>query len=300
MANVVALVLIGFAPGVFWLWFFVKRDVYRPEPKRQVAVTFALGMISTVPAGILSALFLSTDVLEGDPGSLASLAMVMLFVVGPVEETCKFLAVRWHAFRSLHFDEPIDGLVYAAAASLGFASVENVLYMINFGAEVIILRGPLSTVGHVVFAAFWGEALGRRLGQGRWSGGATVLIGLTIAAVAHGTFNVLVSYFWPGAIAMIAVGLWWVVRRFGWARRASPFRLRRNYPRIECSFCGQRISVANRFCNHCRASVPMDLDGPLWCSHCEQPNRVDAAYCTGCGDRLELPPGSSPRSSSAS
>ena len=73
----------------------------------------------------------------------------MLLVVGPVEEFSKFAVVRLKAYRSLYFDEPMDGLVYAAAASLGFASLENVLYVVDFGPEVMIVRAPVSTVAHL-------------------------------------------------------------------------------------------------------------------------------------------------------
>lgn len=51
------------------------------------------------------------------------------------------------------FDEPGDGLVYSTAASLGFASLENLFYIVQFGPAVMILRAPLSTAGHVVFGA---------------------------------------------------------------------------------------------------------------------------------------------------
>ena len=82
----------------------------------------------------------------------------MTFVVGPVEELCKFAAVRLGPYRSLYFDEPVDGLVYASAASLGFASLENLFYVLEYGPEVMIAP-PLSTVGHLVFV--WGFALGQ-------------------------------------------------------------------------------------------------------------------------------------------
>ena len=96
-----AVLLLAFAPGVFWLWFFAKRDVYRPEPKRLIALTFCLGMAATVPAGVLNTLFLDDILLAGGAADIGSLAVGMLFVVGPVEETCKYLAVRLYAFSSL-------------------------------------------------------------------------------------------------------------------------------------------------------------------------------------------------------
>ena len=282
-----AVLLLAFAPGVFWLWFFAKRDVYRPEPKRLIALTFCLGMAATVPAGVLNTLFLDDILLAGGAANIGSLAVGMLFVVGPVEETCKYLAVRLYAFRSLYFDEPSDGLVYAAAASLGFASLENLLYIQAFGPEVMIVRAPLSTAAHVIFGSVWGEALGRQA-QGRSSGSAALAAALAGAAAVHGLFNVAVTVYPLAGVAIVALGLWWVLRRYRWARRISPFRLRRNYPQTACRACGQRISAASRYCRYCGAAVGAPA-GPLWCSYCGQANRSGAAFCTGCGDRLERP-----------
>jgi len=283
-----ALLLLAFAPGLFWLWFFTKRDLYRPEPKRLIAATFGLGMAATVPAAVLSAVFLDDSLLGGGAADLASVAVGMLFVVGPVEETCKYLAVRLYAFRSLYFDEPSDGLVYAAAASLGFASLENLFYILAFGPSVMILRAPLSTAAHVIFGSVWGEALGRRA-QGRASGAAALAAALAGAAAVHGLFNVAVTVYPLAGFAIVALGLWRVLRRYRWARRVSPFRLRRNYPQTACRACGRRISAAGRYCRYCGAAVGAQQAGLLWCSHCGQANRGAAAFCTGCGDRLERP-----------
>ena len=286
--DVLAVPLLAFAPALFWLWFFLRRDIYRPEPKRTIALTFCLGMAAAVPAGILNSFFLDDDLLNGARVDVASVAIGMLIVVGPVEETCKFLAVRCYAHRTRYFDEPSDGLVYATAASLGFASVENALYIVTFGPAVMILRAPLSTAAHVIFAALWGHALGRRTQQPPPPYTA-LLLGLAAAALAHGGFNVAVTVFPLSAIVIVAVGIWWVLRRFRWARLVSPFRYRRNYPRTACRSCRRQISVAARYCHYC--GVPSARPaGSVWCSYCGAANRPDATYCTGCGDRFESAP----------
>ena len=284
MYQLAVIPLLTLAPGLFWLWFFIRKDVYRPEPRRALAVTFLLGMAATIPAGIIEIVFLNDDILD-ETASLTSVASGMLFVVGPAEETCKFLAVRLRAYRSLYFDEPTDGLVYSTAASLGFASLENALYILTYGPAVMILRAPLSTVAHVVFGSFWGYALGRKVqpgGRGRWETPA----GIAAGAVAHGLFNVAVFTFWPAAAASVALGIVWTLGRFSWAQRVSPFRYRRNYPKIACRFCRQHISVVSRYCRYCGAAVPAQHSEAVYCSYCKHRNRPDAGYCTRCGDRL--------------
>ena len=281
--------LIAFAPGAFWLWFFARKDVYRPEPKRLLALTFFLGVVSAVPAAAIEYVFISDSDFAGM--AFGTLAANMLFVVGPVEEFAKFLAVRLGAYRSLHFDEPGDGLVYAAAASLGFASIENLGYVLAFGPAVMILRAPLSTAAHVVFGGFWGYALGLRAGGGDSRGGGFWIVagGLLAASAAHGIFNITVSTLPLAAIALTAVGVWWTLSRFDWARRVSPFRYRRNYPKIACAACGRRIAAISRFCRFCGArAAGRRHAAALYCGRCAAPSRPDAAYCAACGDKFVL------------
>ncbi len=122
--------LLAFAPGVFWLWWVYRRDRWEPEPRGLVLRTFFWGMVATVPAVLLELLgaYALGSVLPGS--NLVVASVFMLAVVGPAEELCKFLAVRLRVYRHHEFDEPMDGIVYGAAAALGFASLENVGYLL--------------------------------------------------------------------------------------------------------------------------------------------------------------------------
>ena len=276
--------LVSFAPGIFWLWFFAKRHIYRPAPKRLLAQTFFLGMVSTVPALILEVMILGDFDLDGSTDAL-TVAAGMLFVVGPVEEVSKFLAVRLVPYRSLYFDEPLDGLVYAAAASLGFASLENLFYVLSVGPWIMILRAPLSTLAHVIFGSFWGYALGRSPREPSRRSSWVLVTGIGAAAVVHGLFNMVLLTSWPIGLALVGVGTWWALSRFRWAQSVSPFRRKRNYPRLRCINCGQVINILNRFCQYCGSPARRDFQG-LYCSYCGHENRPDADFCTSCGDSL--------------
>ena len=281
--ELLAFPLLAFAPGIFWLWFFVRRDKYRPEPKRVLAITFFWGMASTIPAALIEFVFLDESVLS-DSADLGSVVVAMMFVVGPVEEISKFLAVALVAYRSLYFDEPSDGLVYSAAASLGFASLENLFYILEFGPAVMIGRAPLSTLAHLVFGSIWGYALGRRVHAGS-SNFTPIATGIAVGAILHGLFNVAVHAFWPVAIGLTVLGAWWTVRRFDWAQSVSPFRYRRNYPRVRCDNCGRLINVISRYCSFC--GIPHGVrNQSMYCGNCGNINRPDASYCVDCGDGL--------------
>ena len=135
----IVLALLGpLVPGLLWLWFFYTRDRYEPEPKKVVLLTFVLGGLSAGPAVLLEfaaeGLFpfheqLTRAVLFGGGIPLGTAAALCFLVIGPIEELCKFGATAVYAARHRAFDEPLDGVIYASAAALGFASVENMLYV---------------------------------------------------------------------------------------------------------------------------------------------------------------------------
>ncbi len=281
--NPIALLPLALAPGVFWLWFFLRRRVYRPKPRRLLALTFFLGMLSTIPAGLLEGVTLRGRDLSQET-SLATVAAGMLFVVGPVEELAKFAVVRLVPYRSLYFDEPLDGLIYSAAASLGFASLENLGYMLAYGPAVILVRGPLSTLAHVMFGSIWGYALAWQ-SQRDTKRITPILIGVAVAAVVHGLFNVAVFSSPLFALVLTLAGFAWVLTRFQWGQRISPFRLRRNYPLTQCETCGRQIRVISRYCRFCGAPARPG-HSTLSCGLCGALNRAEAAYCTRCGDRF--------------
>ncbi|MEX0763144.1 MAG: PrsW family glutamic-type intramembrane protease [Dehalococcoidia bacterium] len=270
-------------PGIFWLWFFTRGRSYHPRPRRLLVGTFFLGAMSTVPAGLIEFALIPADS-WGASTAIGAVAFVMFFIVGPVEETSKFLAVRFGAFRTGYFEEPLDGLIYSTAASLGFASAENVLYAITYGPEVMIVRGPLSTVAHLVFGAAWGLALGLRARRRGFS--ALTLLGLAGAAITHGAFNVSAAAGLPLlAIALVVIGALVVARMYRWAQRVSPFRLRRNVPLVACRVCHNEYRLGSRFCSQC-GSPASDDDPALICGNCRKISRADARFCVSCGDRF--------------
>jgi RsiW-degrading membrane proteinase PrsW (M82 family) len=141
----------------------VHRTDERREPPWLVVVTFCLGAAAAVLALLITAraaALTGLDVRVSAAGETGALVF-LFFVVAPTQEAAK-VAAAWPAFLSKHFDEPYDGVVYAAAASLGFAAVENgfILRAHPTGA-IWLARALLALPAHVFFACLWGYALGR-------------------------------------------------------------------------------------------------------------------------------------------
>jgi RsiW-degrading membrane proteinase PrsW (M82 family) len=187
------LVILAIAPAFFWLWWFYRKDRYDPEPRGLVLKVFFLGMLPVFPAGLLELLLLQA--VPGARGETFAAAVIgNLLVIAPVEEYGKYLVVRRWAFRHPAFNEPLDGIVYAAAAALGFAALENFLYLLGEGAWLILLRGPLSTLGHVLFSAFWGYALGMAWAQTDPAVARRLINhGLIYAILGHAAYNIVLS-----------------------------------------------------------------------------------------------------------
>jgi len=219
---------LSFAPGAFWLWYFYKKDRIEPEPGHLVIKTYLWGMAAVVPAILLE---------------LPFSGLFLILVAAPIiEEFVKYFAVRRTIYPHAEFNEPMDGIVYSAAAALGFASVENVFYLLRtaqssgqaaagevsiFGAVfgVIFTRAVLSVPGHVIFSLMWGEALGiakfappeRRSPIIRW--------GILLAIGAHAAFNFMVTFVPLVSVFMLIFvsALWRTAhRRIEKALAASP------------------------------------------------------------------------------
>jgi len=180
--------LIGFAPGLFWLWFFRRKDDHEPEPRSVVLRLFALGCLSTVPV----LLFRPTleGILPPEPGPTRDLLDAFV-VTAAGEEAVKLLAFAAGAMFSRHLDEPLDGVIYGVAAALGFASVENVLYV--FGHDdpsLVVPRAFTATLGHVAFTGIAGYALGRARFSPRAAARiGTPAAGFLLAVVLHGGYD---------------------------------------------------------------------------------------------------------------
>ncbi len=225
LATVVGIVALGLAPLAFALWFFYTRDKLNPEPRGLILKVFGLGVLAFIPV------FLVRQFVP-----LPSWLMVVV-VVPVLAELAKFGVVKQGIYHHPEFDEPVDGIIFAATAGLGFAALEVVGSMLyayfavarlgvpgesidNTWSAVLsmfALRGVLAGPGHALWSSLWGYALGlaKFLPADRTSG--LVRNGLLAAMLSHSAFNALAleSSWWInrlGLVVVIAV-LWFVVLR---------------------------------------------------------------------------------------
>lgn len=172
----------------------------RREPLPLVLLVFFLGGVGkgvTYYAELRASAWTGLDMNAQVAGNTGALLFLFGFAA-PTREASK-VAAMWPAFRSKHFDEPVDGLVYASAAALGFACIENAITLRDHPLGWIwIARTAVALPAHVFFACMWGYALGRVKTIKR--PGPLFPATWVLATAAHGLYAHLVYGRGPGAL----------------------------------------------------------------------------------------------------
>lgn len=186
-------IALAVAPGLAICVFIFYRDAYNREPKLNLIVSFFMGVLSIVPA------FFIENAFSGHFGnSLFDKAALAFLVVALTEEACKFAALRFYSYRQKSFDEPFDGIVYGVMVSMGFATLENILYVIKSagagqGYQVALLRMFLSVPAHATFGVLMGYHVGRAKFEPQRKR-YLMLLGLFWAVFFHGAYDTFL--FW--------------------------------------------------------------------------------------------------------
>lgn len=150
----VALMFSAVLPSVLLLWYFYSRDKY-PEPPRVVATAFVLG-VATIPL-VLAFGWLVELALGDGPSDPYIAGLVDAFVYAALpEEALKLAVMLAYVRRQSAFDEPMDGLVYGVATSLGFATLENVIYVSAADLQLAIVRAVTTLPCHCTLGVIMG------------------------------------------------------------------------------------------------------------------------------------------------
>lgn len=216
-----SVIMASVIPGISLLAYFYLKDRYEAEPLSIVFRVFVSGALLVFPTMMLQRAFILGF---GDDPFLHA----FVFSAG-LEEFLKWFLLYILIYKHRQFDEPYDGIVYAVSLSLGFATLENVLYAL-LGAPTIsslLMRALLPVSGHALF----GVIMGFHLGQAKFAKRGEkkfLAMSLILPLLYHGLFDyILISaktdWLWimlPLMIFLWIAGLWRVNR----ANASSPFR----------------------------------------------------------------------------
>jgi len=182
-------VIIALVPAFIWLAFFYLQDRLEPEPKQFVLGMFVLGAVLAAAIGIplVESVFRISHWLYAD--TMTTLIGGIL-VVGFTQEFIKYAAVRYTMYHSDEFDEVTDGIVYATAAGLGYATMLNIQFVVSNGGVDLgagVIRIAVVALAQASFAGITGYFLGRAKFESEpiwW-----MPLGITLAALMNGLFN---------------------------------------------------------------------------------------------------------------
>lgn len=197
------------APVVVLLWQILKRDSANPEPPKMLMKAFFYGMVSTVVTFIfLPITEVIGDITMLDDNPLAQAFKQAFFSVALPEEGAKLLMLWLLLRNNPYFDERFDGIVYAVCVGMGFAAVENVLYLFsNYDSwlSVGIVRALFAVPGHFFDAVIMGYYYSHYHFGTRRNPATKALI-LAAPVVAHGIYDgILFSYDIDDGVAVVAL-----------------------------------------------------------------------------------------------
>ena len=186
--KILALALLGgIATALLWLWLWLKDDNQKPEPKGLLAVLFLIGMVLVILV-IPVQKFIQNNVTSSE---------WQIIGWASIEELIKYLGLVILLYKTNRIDEPIDWPIFLITVALGFAALENTLFLIKplslNQTTVGLLTGQLrflgSTLLHAVSSGIVGVSLGLSFHMGKYVKKIYLLVGLLLAITLHSTFN---------------------------------------------------------------------------------------------------------------
>ena len=152
-----AVLLASLAPVLIILFYIYFRDKYDKEPLGLLLKALLVGIVVVVPVIFTGRMLMN---LMPQSSKVAAAAYHAFVVAGSTEELFKFLALYLLVWKSPSFNEKFDGIVYAVFVSLGFAGVENVLYVMDGGMQTALARALTAVPAHAIFGITMGYYLG--------------------------------------------------------------------------------------------------------------------------------------------
>lgn len=197
----------GIAPGFSLLCYFYLKDEYEKEPLKEVLRIFLLGMILVFPIMFIQYVMEEEQVLRFD--------FLKALTTGILEEFFKWFILYYTIYKSDEFDEHYDGIVYGVSISLGFATAENILYLLGNGIKYAFGRAILPVSSHALFGVIMGYYLGKAKFMGEKEDHPWIVYSQTLPIGLHCLYDyiLLKEEIWLMTIIPFMIFLWWLALR---------------------------------------------------------------------------------------
>lgn len=224
--TMIFLLALALSPGLAIILYIYLKDHHEPEPIRPLFIGFVSGIVAFIIAtGAGTILEQWIDIRDRN---LYDQVIKAFLIVACVEEGSKFFFLRGILYPNKNFNEPFDGIVYSVMIGMGFATTENVIYVLQGGGGTAIVRMFTAVPAHATFAILMGFFVGEdKIVPGK--GLMYSFLGLLLATLFHGIYDyfLFISFkpgLWIGAIASIVIALLLSGRAIRLHQDASPFK----------------------------------------------------------------------------
>ncbi|SDB63002.1 Membrane proteinase PrsW, cleaves anti-sigma factor RsiW, M82 family [Flavobacteriaceae bacterium MAR_2010_188] len=216
------LLSLAITPGIFIMVTIYNLDQYDKEPLWLLSIAYIFGaIILYADIDILEYIFNSINVEKNILG-----VGEKSLIVGVTEEILKFIIVLFIIFPNKHFDEPFDGIVYSVFVAMGFATAENLTFVMQGSSSTALLRMISAIPAHFVFAVIMGYYLGKAKSEKK-------LVYLVLSLLLPIAIHTIYDYFlfldfipgiWIGGLVTLVLALFLAKNSILAHLAASPFR----------------------------------------------------------------------------
>lgn len=221
-------------PAILIAWIIYRADRHEREKWFPLTLCFMLGMLVTIPVMEVQEFFYNLGI--DQPSNLFWVCITSFVIVAFFEELFKFLTLILFPYLRPFFNEPLDGIIYAVMISMGFATLENVLYALQFSISTTALRGITAVPAHAVFATMMGYFVGKaKFKTERKTQIRFLLTGLGIAVLVHGLYDFFIIqefYDWLILLAIVTlfISIYFAMRMFKEEQEESEMMWQKNHP----------------------------------------------------------------------
>lgn len=201
----IILLSVAIAPGLALFSYFYLRNQISSEPSKTLFHTFLYGAILTFPILFIQHVFEFENIIQ-------SLFLRNVLFTSVLEEFFKWLILVMLIYKHVEFDNPYDGILYGASVSLGFATVENILYLFTYGVHTAFIRALLPVSSHAIFGVVMGYYLGRAKFATDNSSRTLLFVALIVPIGLHIIYNgiLAIQEIWIYFMIPFMLFLWWL------------------------------------------------------------------------------------------
>ncbi|ALC81438.1 MULTISPECIES: glutamic-type intramembrane protease PrsW [Bacillus] len=200
----VAIISAGIAPGIALLLYFYLKDQYDTEPIHIVIRMFILGVLLVFPIMFIQYVLEQENVVTNK-------LLLSFLSSGLLEEFFKWFLLMVGIFQHVEFDDHYDGIVYGTSISLGFATLENILFLVGHGLEYAFTRALLPVSSHALFGVIMGFYIGKLKFSEKKARRKWLILSLGLPVILHGFYDYILLSLenWLYLMLPFMFFLWW-------------------------------------------------------------------------------------------